>query len=171
MFEVAQTPNDLSKIPSIELEGIIRPAGLHKRKAKIIKSVSTIIIREFAGKVPKSFDCLIKIDGIGRKTANLVLGKAFGIPSICVDTHVHRIPNRIGIIKTKTPLQTEKALCEGTNEKHWIGLNKLLVKLGQNICWPIAPKCKNCKIKTFCGFYKKHLVNKQTNDAQSNKKQ
>ena len=150
MFKIAQTPQEILKLSKPTLEKILFKSGFYKNKTKVIHNVSNIIIKKYNGKVPKTFDELISIKGIGHKTANLVLGLAFNIPSICVDTHVHRISNRLGLIKTKTPIETEFALQKILPKKYWVTWNELLVVWGQNICKPRNPKCKQCKINKLC---------------------
>lgn len=144
------TPQDILKIKQHELERIIFRSGFYKNKAKALREVSKTIIEKFGGKVPKSYEELISIKGVGPKTANLVLGMAFDIPAICVDTHVHRISNRLGIIKTKTAEQTLLALEKILPRKNWVLWNKLLVMWGQNVCLPHTPKCAICAINKYC---------------------
>ena len=143
-------PQDILKIKLPELEKILFRTGFYKNKAKVLHEVSKVIIEKFGGHVPNSYDELISINGVGPKTANLVLGMAFDVPAICVDTHVHRISNRLGIIKTKTAEQTLLALEKVVPRKNWILWNKLLVIWGQNICLPRAPKCTTCAINKYC---------------------
>ncbi len=150
LFKMAQTPQAILSISTKKLETILFKIGFYRNKAKTIKHVCQVLIDKFNGKVPKTLDELLHIKGIGRKTANLVLGVAYGIPSICVDIHVHRISNRLGFIKTKTTLETEFALQKLLHKKHWIEWNKLLVTWGQNICTPISPWCSKCAIKNHC---------------------
>lgn len=132
LFKYAKTPQQMVELPIKQLEHIIRGAGFYKRKAQTIVHVSKELLRRFHGKVPASKEGLLSIQGIGPKTANLVLGQVFGIPAICVDTHVHKLANAFGLVTTKTPAQTEKALEKIVPQKYWIELNRLLVKLGQN---------------------------------------
>ena len=134
--------NDLTKA--------IYPVGFYKNKAKQIIELSRIIVEELDNKVPDTIEDLIKFNGVGRKTANLVLAKGFGIPAICVDVHVHRICNRLGYVKTKNPEETEFALREKLPIKHWLDINTLLVTHGQNVCKPIKPQCDICPIKDYC---------------------
>ena len=147
LFEKATRPQELLQIPPRELEKIIFSAGFYRNKAKTLTHVSKVILEKHDGIVPNTFDELIAIKGIGRKTANLVMGLAFEKPAICVDTHVHRISNRLGIIKTITPHQTEMALQKLLPKKYWIEWNRLLVIWGQNICTPRSPKCDICPLK------------------------
>lgn len=134
LFKKAKTPQELLKIPLSDLERIIYPIGFYKNKARTLHSVSKDIVERFGGKVPDNKDDLVSIKGVGLKTANLVLGVAFGIPAICVDVHVHRICNKLGLVSTKNPDATEHALQEIVPKKYWIEFNKLLVMWGQNKC-------------------------------------
>lgn len=150
LFNVAQTPEKLLALPIKKLEKILYPIGFYKKKAQILRHVSRDLLHRFNGIVPRSYHELVSIKGVGPKTANLVLGQAFNIPAICVDTHVHRISNRLGIIATKTPKQTERALKEILPKKYWIEFNRLIVMWGQNICTPISPFCSKCGIYSLC---------------------
>ncbi len=150
LFEKANTPEEILKLSREEIERLIYPAGFYHRKAEQILEISKILIEKYRGKVPDELDTLLKLPGVGRKTANLVLNEGFGKLGICVDTHVHRISNRLGLTKTKTPEQTEFALRKILPEKYWIIFNTLLVTLGQNICTPVSPKCSLCPIEKYC---------------------
>ncbi len=144
------SPQDILQIKQPELEKIIFRTGFYKNKAKVLREVSKALIEKFGGQVPKTYKELISIKGIGPKTANLILGMAFDVPAICVDTHVHRISNRLGIIKTKTAEQTLIALEKVLPRYRWILWNKLLVIWGQNVCLPRVPKCEICAINKYC---------------------
>ncbi len=150
LFKKARSPQDLLLIKRSELEKIIFKTGFYKNKAKVLHEVSKTIIDKFAGKVPNSYDELISIKGVGPKTANLVLGMAFDAPAICVDTHVHRISNRLGVVKTTTAEKTLNALEKVVPKNKWVIWNKLLVIWGQNICLPRGPKCGKCAISKLC---------------------
>ena len=150
LFKIAKTPQEITNIPIKKLEKIIYKIGFYRNKAKTLHNVSSELIKRFNGKVPDSRKDLLSIKGIGIKTANLVLGEAFNVPAICVDTHVHRVSNRLGLIKTKTVEETEKALEKLLPKKYWIEWNPLIVKWGQNICVPISPKCSECAIYNLC---------------------
>lgn len=154
LFSLAKTPQDMLKISQSKLEKIIFRSGFYKNKAKAIHDVSRAIVNKFHGKVPKTYAELISIKGIGPKTANLVLGMAFEIPAICVDTHVHRISNLLGIVKTKTPTQTQLELEKIIDKKYWIKWNNLLVKLGQNVRLPKSPKDLKRVLLDYCKFSK-----------------
>ncbi len=150
LFKVADTPEKMLKLSKEQIEKLIYPVGFYHRKAEQILKISKILIEKYGGKVPDELDALLKLPGVGRKTANLVLNEGFGKLGICVDTHVHRISNRLGLVKTKTPEQTEFALRKILPKKYWIIFNTLLVTLGQNICTPISPKCSICPIERYC---------------------
>jgi endonuclease-3 len=151
LFACVKTPEELLSLLSVpELERIIFKTGFYRNKAQVLREVSATLLERFEGRVPATFDELISIRGIGPKTANLVLGMAFGIPGICVDTHVHRISNRLGVIATKTVGQTELELKRVLPKNRWIIWNKLLVMWGQNVCIPRSPKCSRCAVKGLC---------------------
>lgn len=155
MLKLAKTPQEMKSVDIKDLEKAIYPVGFYGNKAKQIIELSRIISDEMNGKVPDTIEELCKFNGVGRKTANLVLAKGFGIPAICVDVHVHRIFNRLGLIKTKNPEETEFALRENLPQKYWLDINTLLVTHGQNVCKPINPKCDECPISDYC----KKLIN------------
>ncbi len=145
-----RTPDDLTRIPVGELEKMIYPVGFYRNKAKILKDVATVIIGTYGGVVPDSIEELLTIKGVGRKTANLVVTEGYGKPGICVDTHVHRISNRLGIVKTKDPHGTEDELRRVLPKKYWIIYNSLLVTFGKRVCTPLSPKCSQCPIENLC---------------------
>ncbi len=132
LFKIARTPEEILAIPDKKLEKILFPLGFYHRKAKILKEVSRELIDRFGGKVPDNMEDLLSIKGIGRKTANLVLSQSFGIPAICVDTHVHRLANLFGLVHTKTPDQTEQELMKIVPKRYWSEINRLFVMWGQN---------------------------------------
>jgi len=150
LFQRARTPEQILKIPIEELEALFYTIGFYKNKARIVHAVSKEIIERFNGNVPSDKAVLLTIKGVGPKTANLVLSEGFAIPAICVDTHVHRISNRLGLVKTKTPEETEVALMQLVPEQYWHEINYLLVLWGQNICVPLSPHCTICVLKSDC---------------------
>jgi len=150
LFEKAQTPQRILDLPTATLEKLLFTIGFYKTKAATLKNVCKILRDRFGGSVPDTEEELLSIKGVGRKTANLVLGLAFDKPAICVDIHVHRISNRLGLVKTKTPEETEAALAQVLPKKYWIEWNKLLVMWGQNVCTPLSPRCSTCAIKDMC---------------------
>ena len=150
MLELGRTPEDFSKVDPAILAKAIYPVGFYANKAKQIVELSKELVEKYNSKVPCDIDELCKFNGVGRKTANLVLSEGFHKPAICVDVHVHRITNRWGYVKTKNPEETEFALREKLPEKYWIDINSLLVTHGQNVCKPINPKCDICPISEYC---------------------
>jgi endonuclease III len=150
LFASARTPYELAAIPLHELEAILFSIGFYRQKAHTLRHVSQELIDRFGGKVPSSGQKLRTIKGIGQKTANLVLGYGFDIPAICVDTHVHRLANRLGLVETKTAEETEAALQRIVPKNEWIQLNRTLVTWGQQVCVPIAPFCSKCILAHDC---------------------
>jgi len=150
LFKLAKTPQTLLTIPLHTIEKVIYPCGFYRQKAKQIIQICRDLLSNFDGIVPSTEQELLTLKGVGRKTANLVLGEGFGIPAICVDTHVHRISNRLGLVKTKTPEETERALQKLLPKKYWVEYNTLLVIWGQNVCVPISPFCSECPIFDLC---------------------
>ena len=150
LFAVADTPHAMSKLSAKKIEKLIYPVGFYKTKAKNILEICRRLVNDYAGKVPDEIDELLKFKGVGRKTANLVVTLGYKKPGICVDTHVHRISNRWGLVKTRTPEQTEQALRKVLPHRYWIELNELLVAFGQTICQPVSPRCSLCPIEPHC---------------------
>ena len=156
LFEEYPLPEDLKNAPVDEIAHLIYPAGFYKQKAKKIKEIAKIIDEEYDGKVPDNLEGLLKLPGVGRKTANIVLLRCYDKDVIAVDTHVHRISNRLGWVNTKSPEETERALMEILPKKYWREINELLVMFGRTICRPVAPKCEICSIKNYCKYYKEN---------------
>lgn len=150
LFAQARTPEKMLEIPAEQIAKIIYPVGFYRRKALTIHKICNELLTRYEGKVPNTLKELMALPGVGLKTANLVLGEGFGIPAIVVDTHVHRISNRLGLVKTKTPEETEAALRKILPQKYWIEWGRLLVMLGQNVCVPISPFCSMCPIRDMC---------------------
>jgi len=150
LFAVADNPEEMMKITIPKLEKLIFPVGFYRTKARKIKEICKILIGEYHDRVPDEIDELLKLNGVGRKTANLVVTLGYKKPGICVDTHVHRITNRWGYVKTKNPHETEFALREKLPKKYWLTINDLLVTYGQNICVPVSPKCSICPVNKYC---------------------
>jgi len=150
LFRFARMPQEILDLSPERLQNIIYPTGFYKNKARTLRQVSEVLIRDFGGSVPDSERSLLSLPGVGRKTANLVLGEVFGIPAICVDTHVHRICNRLGLVNSKTPEQTEQLLQKILPKKYWIEINRLLVMWGQSVCAPISPFCSRCALLDLC---------------------
>lgn len=150
LFSVVSNPEELAKLPEEEIQKLIYPVGFYRNKAKVLKEMSKTIIEKFNGKVPDNIDELLSIKGVGRKTANLVLSAGYGKPAICVDTHVHRISNRLGLVKTTHPEETEFELMKIFPQYLWSDINKIFVAFGQTICKPVKPRCKECPISNYC---------------------
>jgi endonuclease-3 len=150
LFALADTPAAMVGLTPRAIERAIFPVGFYRTKAKVIQRVCRDLLDRFHGKVPSDLDALLTLHGVGRKTANLVVTFGFGLPGICVDTHVHRISNRLGFVDTETPERTEWALRAKLPRRHWIGLNDLLVAFGQTICQPVSPHCSVCPIRRGC---------------------
>jgi len=154
LFSKYKTPKALANAKIKDIEKIIKSIGFYHVKSKRIIEVAKIIDSQFKGIVPDDLETLVKLPGVGRKTANCVLVYAFEKPAIPVDIHVHRISNRLGLVETKTPEETELALMKKIPKKYWIDINDTFVMYGQNICKPISPMCNVCKIKKRCKYYK-----------------
>jgi endonuclease III len=150
LFEKAHTPEAILALAPKTLERLIYPVGFYRTKARVIRGICRDLIEKFDGRVPDEIDALLTLNGVGRKTANLVVTEAYAKPGICVDTHVHRISNRWGLVRTKTPDKTEIALREVLPARHWIEYNGILVAFGQTICHPTSPWCSRCKIAALC---------------------
>ena len=150
LFELADNPQDMLKLSVKVIEKVIYPIGFYKTKARTIRYLCRELIDKYKSRVPDDLDELLKLKGVGRKTANLVVTLGYGKAGICVDTHVHRISNRLGYIKTKTPLETEMSLRKKLPKKYWIEYNDLLVSFGQHLCRPISPRCSVCPIEMYC---------------------
>ena len=150
LFAVAHTPTGLLKLSLKKIEKLIYPVGFYRTKAKAIHAICRRLLESYDGQVPQSIDELLTLPGVGRKTANLVTTVGYGKPGICVDIHVHRISNRWGYVKTRTPEETEQALRSKLPKRYWITFNDLLVPFGQNLCQPVSPYCSRCKLVPFC---------------------
>lgn len=150
LFDLADTPRAMASLSPEQIEQAIYPAGFFRNKAASIRSISRILLEQYDEAVPSDRDLLLKLPGVGIKTANLTLNLGFGIDAICVDIHVHRISNRMGWIKTKTPEESEKELRNIMPKRFWIPLNELLVSFGQEVCTPISPFCSRCPVIECC---------------------
>ncbi len=150
LFAIGPDPERLAELEVESIAQAIYPAGFYNTKARQLKEIGRILRDEYGCKVPPEESPLLALPGVGRKTANLVLGLGFGIPAICVDTHVHRISNRLGLVKTNTPEQTERALNEVLPRDLWVPINDLLVTFGQNRCHPTSPRCTGCPLEDLC---------------------
>lgn len=150
LYALAHRPATMLALPLRKIERAIYPVGFYRTKAKSIHAICRRLLDVYGGTVPESIDELVTLSGVGRKTANLVVTVAYGKPGICVDIHVHRISNRWGYVKTKTPEETEQALRRKLLAQHWITFNDLLVPYGQHLCQPVSPFCSQCKLTEYC---------------------
>jgi endonuclease-3 len=150
LFRLARTPRAMLALSAARIARTIYPAGFYRTKARTIRALCRTLLERHDGRVPDDLETLLTLKGVGRKTANLVVTIGYGKPGICVDTHVHRISNRLGIVKTRNPEQTEFALRRVLPRRYWIPLNDLLVTFGQNVCKPISPLCSTCPVKDLC---------------------
>lgn len=150
LMTLADTPEEMLKVPISKIEKTIYPVGFYRVKAHSIHHVSEELIKRFSSRVPDNIEDLLSIKGVGRKTANLVVALAYGKDAICVDTHVHRISNRLGYVKTKTPNETEFALRKKLPRCHWIIYNTIMVAFGRQTCKPVSPLCSHCPINKYC---------------------
>jgi endonuclease-3 len=150
LFSLADTPDAMLRLAPRAIERAIYPVGFYRTKTRVIHAVCRDLLARFGGRVPDDLDALLTLPGVGRKTANLVLTVGFGKPGICVDTHVHRISNRLGFVRTRTPAETETALRAKLPRRYWIEYNDLLVAFGQNVCRPLSPHCSRCPVATWC---------------------
>jgi endonuclease-3 len=146
----ASRPAELAALNEAAIARLIFPAGFYRTKARQIRAIAHRLLERHGGNVPAERDALLALPGVGRKTANLVLGLSFGEPAICVDTHVHRISNRLGLVRTKTPAATEAALERVLPRRYWIDINDLLVTFGQTVCHPTSPRCSTCPLSSRC---------------------
>ena len=150
LFSTVKKTQDLKKLTSGEIEKLIYPVGFYKNKAGYLKQLPLALKDRFDGKIPRTVEELTKLPGVGRKTANLVVAVAFKKPAVCVDTHVHKIMNRLGYVRTKTPEKTELALRRKLPVKYWTTFNSIFVAFGQHTCRPISPVCSKCPVKQYC---------------------
>lgn len=154
MMKLGKIPKDFLTVKEDELAKAIYPVGFYQNKARQILEIAKELVEKYDSRVPADIDELVKFKGVGRKTANLVMAKGFQIPAICVDVHVHRISNRLGLVKTKEPDETEMVLRKILPEKYWLDINTILVTFGQNICKPTTPLCSKCPITEYCKHYR-----------------
>jgi endonuclease-3 len=154
LFRRFKRPEELARANAAEVRELVRPVGFYNMKTKGIINVSKVLVERFGGKVPSDMDDLLSLPSVGRKTANCVLVYGFNEPAIPVDTHVHRISNRLDLVETKTPDQTEAELVERVPRRYWLRLNDLFVRFGQTTCKPIGPRCGECTLRAQCRYYK-----------------
>jgi len=161
LFKRYKRPEELAKARPADVKKLIKSVGFYNMKTKGIIRASKKIVKDFGGRVPSKMEDLLSIPSVGRKTANCVLVYGFDEPAIPVDTHVHRISNRLGLVETKTPEQTEAALVETIPKRYWLELNDLFVRFGQTTCKPIGPRCGECTLTSRCRYYKEVVRPKQ----------
>jgi endonuclease III len=161
LFSRFKGPQDLADADEEVVRDLIKPAGFYNTKAKSIIKVAKQLVDEFGGEVPSDMEALMSLPSVGPKTANCVLVYGFDKPAIPVDTHVHRIANRLGLVETKTPEETEAKLVETVPRRYWLDLNELFVRFGQTTCKPIGPKCGECTLRARCKYYREVVRPKQ----------
>lgn len=150
LFSAAGDPLAMLRLSARRIERLIFPVGFYRTKSRVIRAISRELLARHGGAVPDDIEALVRLPGVGRKTANLVVTVGFGKPGICVDTHVHRISNRLGFIVTRTPEESERALRRRLPRRFWIGYNDLLVAFGQHVCRPLSPRCSACPVSRLC---------------------
>jgi len=161
LFSRFKGPEELANADESAVRDLIRPAGFYNMKAKSVIEVAKQLVEKFGGEVPSDVEDLMSLPSVGRKTANCVLVYGFDKPAIPVDTHVHRIANRLGLVETKTPEETEAKLVETVPKRYWLELNELFVRFGQTTCKPIGPKCGECTLRASCKYYREVVRPKQ----------
>jgi len=154
LFAKYRRVEDLARAPLKDVERLIRPVGFYRQKARKIREVSQILLERHGGNVPSAYDELIVLPQVGPKTANCVLVYGYGLPAMPIDTHCHRVPNRIGLIRTRTPEETEEALKRIIPKDNWIYVNEWFVRFGKEVCKPIGPRCNLCSFTSFCTYYR-----------------
>ena len=157
LWPLASSPQALLDLPLSKIEAAIRPVGFYKTKARALKAIADLLLERHGGSVPPDLEELLALPGVGRKTANLVLTEGFGLPGICVDTHVHRILNWWGFVRTASPDETEVVLRKTLPRRWWLTVNGLLVSFGQAVCRPVGPRCAACPLQTECPYPAKKL--------------
>jgi len=156
LFGAVKTLESLRRVPRLRLERLIYPVGFYRTKAKLLKKLPDAVAAQFDGAIPATVEDLVRLPGVGRKTANLVVAVAFNKPAICVDVHVHRICNRWGLVRTRTPLETEMVLRRRLPVKYWKVFNAYLVSFGQSVCRPVRPHCEACPLRAYCAWGAAH---------------
>ncbi|MBI2173233.1 MAG: endonuclease III [Candidatus Aenigmarchaeota archaeon] len=170
LFQLAKTPQQMVKLNVKSIEKAIFPVGFYRVKARRIKDISKVILEQYKGKVPDTMEELLKLKGVGRKTANIVLVYGYRKEGMPIDIHCHRIPNRLGWIETKTPEQTEQELRKLIPKRFWADFNDTFVTFGQNICKPVKPHCWECPVTKYCKYYDEVVTSQFTNQIPTIKK-
>jgi len=150
LFHIADSPEKMAALEEERIARTIYPVGFYRNKAATLRNIARTLLSDYGGRVPDTIEELVKLKGVGRKTANLVVSVAFQKPAICVDTHVHRIMNRLGYVHTKTPDRTELELRKKLPVRYWISINNLLVRFGKKVCTPVSPRCSECVVHKYC---------------------
>jgi len=154
LFAKYDTPRAMADADPSDLERLIKPVGFYHQKAMQIRKVSRVLLDRFGGRVPETYEQLIELPQVGPKTANCVLVYGFGVPRIPTDTHVHRVSNRLGLVRTKTPEKTEQRLMRTVPKEYWLHINELFIRFGKEICRPIGPRCSACSFTPICRYYR-----------------
>ncbi|TLZ67155.1 MAG: endonuclease III [Methanobacteriota archaeon] len=154
LFAKYDTPQALARADVRDVQRRIKPVGFYRQKARKLREVSRVLLDRHGGKVPSTYEELIELPQVGPKTANCVLVYGYGLQALPIDTHCHRIPNRLGLIRTKTPEQTEKALARIIPREYWVNVNEWFVRFGKEVCKPIGPRCGECGFTSFCVYYR-----------------
>jgi len=162
LFAAYDTPSAIASAPTDHLERLIHPVGFYRQKAVQIRKVSRVLLAEHGGRVPRTYEELLELPQVGPKTANCVLVYGFGDPRIPVDTHVHRVSNRLGLVRTKAPEQTERVLMRIVPKEWWLHVNELFIRFGKDLCRPIGPRCESCSFTGFCRYYRTVVSKRST---------
>lgn len=162
LFAKYDTPRAIADADPIDLERLIKPVGFYRQKAIQIRRVSRVLLDRFGGRVPATYEELIELPQVGPKTANCVLVYGFGEPRIPTDTHVHRVSNRLGLVRTKTPEKTEQRLMRTVPKEFWLHINELFIRFGKDICRPIGPRCSSCSFTSMCRYYRTTVLRKRS---------
>jgi endonuclease III len=170
LFAKYETPRALAAADIADLERLIQPVGFYRQKAGQIRKVSQVVLDRHGGSVPRTYEELIDLPQVGPKTANCVLVYGFGEPRIPTDTHVHRVSNRLGLVRTKAPEQTERRLMQIVPKEYWLNVNELFIRFGKEVCRPIGPRCPECSFTTFCRYYPKTKWAKATKPAREKRR-
>ena len=155
LFSKYATPQALAAARVDDIERLIRPVGFYRQKARKLREVSRVLLDRHGGRVPDTYEELIELPQVGPKTANCVLVYGYGLEALPIDTHCHRVPNRLGIVHTRTPEETEKALARIIPREYWLWVNEWFVRFGKEVCKPIGPRCEACNFTSFCAFYRR----------------
>ena len=154
LFARYDTVEALARARVDRIQRLIKPVGFYRQKARKLREVSRVLLERYGGRVPDTYDELIELPQVGPKTANCVLVYGYGLQALPIDTHCHRIPNRLGLVRTKTPEETEKALARIVPREYWVNVNEWFIRFGKEVCKPIGPRCGECNFTSFCSYYR-----------------